>query len=121
MHRNNTMKKFFLKFSLNKKNVAVAEIASVYHTVKHHQSYHSLDCYLKLQFKIYSDLRTACQIHCRRTKAEVFSVDAVKKELKSSHHDDNRPRPFSINTDASNKRNKNIFCVAKLTLMHQVK
>ena len=88
MRENNTIKKFSpKKFCSN--DVEVAELAQVYHTVKHHQRYLSLDCSFKLQTKIHSDSKTSCQIPRKSKSVKAilsnvvlpFSLDLVEEEL----------------------------------------
>lgn len=55
-----------------KLEVQAAETTLVFHTVKHNQSFNSLDCTVPLQKCLYSDSEIAKQVTCARTKAEAI-------------------------------------------------
>ena len=96
--------------------MTVAEVAHVYHTVKHGLSYNSADCALKLTLKTLNDSSIAKKMSCGRTKAEAIvtdvlspkAIEEVIKKLKSGAN----PLPFSLHTDASNKGNRKMFPLA---------
>ncbi|ROL52057.1 Protein dachsous [Anabarilius grahami] len=96
--------------------VTAAELAHVYHTVNHNLSYNSSDCGLKLCHRTLSDSNIVKRMSCGRTKAEALvtevlapkAVQEVINKLKSAEN----PRPFSIQTDASNKGNRKMFPLA---------
>lgn len=96
--------------------MTAAEVAHVYHTVKHGLSYNSADCAFKLTTQTLSDSNIAKKMSCGRTKAEAVvkdvlspkAIEAVIKQLKR----DGNPLPFSLHTDASNKSNRKMFPLA---------
>ena len=96
--------------------VTAAEVAQVYHTVKHNLSYNSADCGLKLTIQTLSDSTIVKKMSCGRTKAEAIvtgvlepkSIEGVLTQLKG----DDVSLPFSLQTDASNKGNRKMFPLA---------
>ena len=61
--------KFFVKASTKEDDDAIAlELIQIYYVVKHNQSYKSLDCNLKLNLKLYQDLKVARNLSCCLTK-----------------------------------------------------
>jgi len=90
-------------------------VTQVYHTVKHNLSYNSADCAHKLNQKILHDSKIVKKMTLGRTKAEALVKDvlapkAVGDVLKALTSD--KPLPFSIQTDASNKGNRKMFPLA---------
>lgn len=55
--------------------MTAAEVAHVYHTVKHGLSYHSADWALKLTLKTWTDSSLAKKMSCGTTKAEAVVTD----------------------------------------------
>jgi len=98
--------------------VVAAELASVFHAVKHHHSYNSADCEMKLNAVIFSDSAVAKKLMCGRTKAEALvtnvlapkSVELILADLSESINGGLVPN-FSISTDASNMKNRKLFPV----------
>lgn len=93
--------------------MTAAEVAHVYHAVKHGLSYNSSDCALKLNQKTLSDSAIAKKMSCGRTKSEAIVTDvlspmAVEEVIKVLKNDGN-PLPFSLHTDASNRGNRKMF------------
>jgi hypothetical protein len=93
--------------------VTVAELTQIFHTVKHNQSYNSIDCSLKLNTHIYSDSKLSSKISCGRTKAAAIvqnvlgpnSLLKVLNVLKTA-----KPEIyFCVQTDASNHKNRKMF------------
>lgn len=90
---------------------------SIYHGLRHHHSYLSTDCGIKLNAKIYSDSKLSKQVHCGRTKSEAIvknvlgpkSVEMIINDLKPANQN---PVYFSIASDASNKGNQKLFPIA---------
>lgn len=96
--------------------MTAAEVAHVYHTVKHSVSYNSSDCALKLSHRTLNDSNIVKKMSCGRTKAEALVTDvlapkAVEEVIKKLKMPQN-PLPFSIQTDASNKGNRKMFPLA---------
>ncbi|XP_063361394.1 uncharacterized protein LOC134650372 [Cydia amplana] len=95
----------------NTENVSAAELALTYHAIKHNLSYNSMDCLVKLNKIIYVDSSTATSIRLGRTKMEAlvtevlgpYSLQGVVDDLK------NEDQYFSLQTDASNKKNIKLF------------
>ncbi|CAI6369027.1 unnamed protein product [Macrosiphum euphorbiae] len=74
----NVVNKYFVvKNSYEEELIVAAEIAKVYHTIKHYQSYNSLNCSLKLDKFIFEDSKLAVKISCGRTKCEAISQNVL--------------------------------------------
>lgn len=101
-----------------------AEIAKVYHTVKHHLSYNASDCGAKLDSTLFPDSAIVKKMACGRTKAEAIvtnviapkSLELIASDLTSS--DPLKPTYFAVSTDASNLKNRKMFpiCVQYFTI-----
>uniref|UniRef100_H3B0R4 Uncharacterized protein n=1 Tax=Latimeria chalumnae TaxID=7897 RepID=H3B0R4_LATCH len=97
--------------------VTAAELATVYHAIKHNFSSSSMDCSVKLTQKIFNDSSSiGKKLSCGRTKAEsivknVLAPKAVSQVLLALPGD-GKPLPFAIQTDASNKGNHKMFPIA---------
>lgn len=95
--------------------VAAIELSKCFHCVKHHHSYLSTDCGVKLELKHFSDATLAKKIRLGRTKMEAlvqnvlcpFAIEVPLKKLKYPIN-----LPFSLSTDASNKGNRKFFPLA---------
>ena len=92
--------------------VAIAEITETYHAVKHSYSYNSSDCGAKIAPLIFKDSEIAKSLRLGRTKQEKiaenvllpYSIEMVTDKLKNN-------QPYSLSTDASNKKYKKMFPV----------
>ena len=94
------------------KNVAAAEGTMSFHVVKHHQSYRSNDCSVKLQKKKIPDSKIAEKVSCGRTKCEAIMNNVIgPHSQKLVIAAVNSARYFSISTDASNHGHQKIFPV----------
>ena len=90
--------------------VSRAELLSVYHSVRHGQSYNSLDCGNKLAPKQFSDSKIASQMSCARTKSEAitrgvlapFTEESAVSTIKKAEF-------FAISSDASSHGNLKTF------------
>lgn len=113
------LKRFFANTtSPESDKLALAELTSVFHTVKHNLSYNSMDCGHKLLPKLYEDSKVATKVCCGRTKAEAIVknvlcpmyTEIVLTDLKDNNF-------FSIATDSSNKGNRKFHpvCVQYFT------
>ncbi|CAK6954748.1 hypothetical protein NQZ68_038319 [Scomber scombrus] len=73
-----SMRTFFREVSspLDDK-ITAAGLCKVYHAVKHHQSYRSLDCGMKVDREIFSDSPTAKGMACGRTKAKALCKNVI--------------------------------------------
>lgn len=86
--------------------ITKAEVALVYHNVKHGMSYNSLDCMAHNMHKLIPDSAIAAKMTCGRTKASAitrnvlgpYSKEVLTKDLKDTPY-------FSIGSDASNVGN----------------
>ena len=104
---------FTQKDSPQSEKVAIAELAHVYHGIKHHLSYLSQDCAVKVIKCTITDSEIAKQMTGGRTKSMAiannvlypFSMELTLSELKNGV-------PFSLATDASNKGNRKMYPVA---------
>lgn len=93
-------------------DVAVAEGTFAFHTVKHHNSYNSMNCTSVLLKSVFHDSEIAKKISSARTKTEViiynvlapYSVEAVLNSL-----DDNNIAFFGAATDGSNHDSIKVF------------
>ena len=107
--KENTIMKLFLD-SVNtpeELKVIASEVSNIYHSVKHHHSYRSLDCGMKLNHKLFSDSNICMKTHCGRTKAEAI-VENVVCDLSIEKHVNfllKNNLKFSIAIDAYNKGN----------------
>lgn len=106
-----TITDFLVKKDTNEEIlVAAAELTTAYSSVKHHQSFKSLDCSNKLNPLMYSDSKIAVKQSTARTKAtalinNVLSPHSVRicvSELENIPY-------FGISTDASNHKAEKIF------------
>ncbi|XP_045783692.1 uncharacterized protein LOC123879843 [Maniola jurtina] len=85
------------------RSVRATEATLVYHTVKHHESFNSLDCTAPLCKSIYPDSKIAKDVTCSRSKAEAilknvlgpFAQENMLKEV-------SKIRYLSVSTDSSN-------------------
>lgn len=57
--------------------VIACELVQVYHTIKHNLSYNSLDYCIKVEKKIYKDLKMLNKLHLGRTKAESIVTEVL--------------------------------------------
>uniref|UniRef100_A0A096MHK4 HAT C-terminal dimerisation domain-containing protein n=1 Tax=Poecilia formosa TaxID=48698 RepID=A0A096MHK4_POEFO len=94
--------------------VTAAELTQVYHIARHNLSYNSADCSHKLNQKCLADSKTK-KITFERTKAQAIVKDvlaqkAVGDVARALTLD--KPFPFSVQTDASNKGNWKVFPLA---------
>lgn len=104
-------------------------MSAVYHAVKHHHSFISTDCGIKLDGVIFPDSTVAKKLACGRTKAEALvtevvapkSEEIVITELTST--DAMKPKYFSLSTDASNMKNRKMFpiCLQYFTIDSGIK
>lgn len=90
--------------------IRAAEAVLSFHTVKHHQSFRSMDCTSKLLQTMFSDSTIAKKITCGRTKTEAiiqnilgpFSLDICRNELENVQY-------VSVATDGSNHGANKLF------------
>lgn len=86
-----------------KREVQAAEATLVFHTVKHNQSFNSLDCTVPLQKCLYADSNIAKEVTCARTKAEAILKNVLAPYvLKNILEDLSDIKYISASTDASN-------------------
>ncbi|KAH9629293.1 hypothetical protein HF086_008375 [Spodoptera exigua] len=57
--------------------ISAAEATLAFHTVKHHQSFKSMDCTSQLVKAIFADSNTAKSISCARTKTEAIVTGVI--------------------------------------------
>jgi len=114
INSSNFVDKFFVKKHTKEEDLVTAtEIAHIYHSVKHHHSYNSLDCSMKLNSKLYDDSKIAPKISCGRTKSTAIVCNVLGKEALQivlndlKHHDP--PLFFCLQIDASNRKNMKMF------------
>lgn len=123
-------------------SLSLCELAFTYHSVKHHHSYNSADCFTKNAKILFPDSKLAQKLQCGRTKMEAIvknvlaeaSLQDVLYNLKNSSVSQVVPIsepnslatsstdksitfdsiPFSIACDASNHGNKKMFpCIIR--------
>ncbi|KAL0153821.1 hypothetical protein M9458_050937 [Cirrhinus mrigala] len=95
--------------------VTAAELTQVYHTIKHNISFISADCGHKLNQKILHDSKIVKKMSVGRTKAEAMAKDVLAPKAVADVVDvlkSDKPLPFSIQIDASNKGNRKMFPLA---------
>lgn len=96
--------------SQSKTKESAAEATLAFHTVKHHQSYNSMDCTGRLMKVIFPDSNTAKDITCQRTKTEAiingaiapWIIQNIKSILQNITY-------IGVSTDASNHGSEKIF------------
>lgn len=96
--------------SMTHKNAHAAEGTLAFHTVKHHQSYNSMECTASLTRKIFADSETAKNFKCGKTKTEaiinrVVAPHAIMSILETLR----KISCISIATDASNHGAEKLF------------
>lgn len=94
--------------------IARADVLQVYHGIKSHHSYASIDCGIKINKTSYEDSAIAQKQSCGRTKATAISVNVLgPKSLEMITKELNPPAKeplyFSLACDASNKGNRKMF------------
>ncbi|KAJ1148418.1 hypothetical protein NDU88_001254 [Pleurodeles waltl] len=89
--------------------VTAAEVTQVYHAVKHHISYRSLDCGFKLSKVIYPDSSIAAKASCGRTKASSITKTVLAPLSLQQAYEDLQDGYFSVCSDASNKGNIKLY------------
>lgn len=115
-----SLSKYFLKpNALEEDEIKLSEVAVIYHGLKHHHSFLSMDCGSKLLSQFFPDSDICKKIRMGRTKIEAliqnvlapYSIECLVKRLRRTAS--NKPHlPYSLSTDASNKGNKKMFPVA---------
>uniref|UniRef100_A0AAR2KN72 HAT C-terminal dimerisation domain-containing protein n=1 Tax=Pygocentrus nattereri TaxID=42514 RepID=A0AAR2KN72_PYGNA len=94
----------------NEDAVNAAEAAWSFHTVKHHNSYRSMDCTSSLLKKTLPDSDTAKKFSCARTKTEAIVDGVLAPHSVEVAHEALKNIPFcGINTDGSNHGAVKIF------------
>lgn len=91
--------------------ISAAELFKVYHAVKHHQSYRSVDCGVKVDREIFSDSSTAKGMTCGKTKVKALCENVLAPysvQIHTNYIKEN-DLPFSVATDASNKGTTKCF------------
>lgn len=94
-------------------SIALAELLQTYHSVKHNISYSSMDCSIKLNKIILADGKTARGMQLGRTKMEAIVISvlgpfAIEQVITALQNDNIY---FSLQIDASNRKNKKLFPV----------
>lgn len=109
---------FNKKDTVEEDATTAAEVAHIYHCIKHNQSYNALDCSFKLTKMTHSDSKTGEKIHCGRTKAEavVMQVIAPKELEKILHVIHHNKLCYSVQIDASN--HQKFFSLGTSILYH---
>ncbi|KAI4898772.1 hypothetical protein NFI96_026849, partial [Prochilodus magdalenae] len=105
-----TISSFMIKKDSEEDKIAVAELTSTYHGVRHGHSYLSTDCGNKVSAKIFSDSNIATKMSCGRTKSEAlvenvlapFSQERLAAELQKA-------QSFAVCSDASNSGHIKLF------------
>uniref|UniRef100_A0A8C6NU33 Uncharacterized protein n=1 Tax=Nothobranchius furzeri TaxID=105023 RepID=A0A8C6NU33_NOTFU len=91
--------------------ISAAELCKVYHAVKHHQSYRSVDCGIKVDREVYSDSAVAKGVTCGKTKAKALCENVLAPYSIQEHVDYIKENElhYSLATDASNKGTTKCF------------
>lgn len=95
------------------KKICAFELTLAFHTVKHHHSFRSSECTVKLNKKILNECEAGAgdSISCGRTKLEAI-VTGVLAEFSIEKHLDRLKNPsikFSVGTDGSNHKAEKMF------------
>lgn len=101
--------------------ITAAELCKVYHAVKHHQSYRSVDYGVRVDREIFSDSPTAKGMTCGRSKAKALCENVLAPysvQLHVKYMTDNN-LPFSVATDASNKGTTKCFPIVVRYFHHE--
>lgn len=115
--QSNIVSKYFTKRNETEEDaVTITELCKIYHGVKHHHSFLSMDCESKMSSQLYPDSDICSKIRLGRTKIECivqnvmapYSIEYLVKKIKT----DEKHLPYSIGTDASNKGNKKLFPIS---------
>jgi len=111
--KNSTLTNFFVhKHSSEEKRVIAAEVSFVYHSIRHHHSYLSMECGMKLSHKLFPDSSLCKKVHCARTKAEAIAKNVLSPLSIENHLKSIQNKKFSVSIDASNKGNIKLFPLA---------
>jgi hypothetical protein len=89
--------------------VAVAEVSLTYHTVRHHLSYASSDCIIKLIKHMFPDSKQTQHLKCGRMKMEAIAENILCPLSITQHLNELKDKKFSVASDASNKGNVKLF------------
>lgn len=91
-------------------NTHAAAGTLAFHTVKHHQSYNSMECSASLTRKIFADSETAKNLKCGKTKTEAIVNKVIAPHAISTVIDTLRNIScISVATDASNHGADKLF------------
>jgi hypothetical protein len=113
-----TMEKWTVRKNTSEETtVLAAELAYAYHCAKHHQSYLSLDCTIRLSCKLFNDSKLSGKMSCGRTKAAALAVNVVapwslERVVSELTNCDGNHMFFCVSTDASNHKDIKCFPVA---------
>lgn len=103
---------YFIEQTNEAKNVAAAEGAFAYHSIKHHMSYNSATCSSKMYSKVFKDSNIACKFSSAKTKTEAIVNNVLAPHTLNDFQNNIKHVDFlSISTDASNKRYHKMFPV----------
>lgn len=98
------------KGSPEEDKIAVAELTSIYHGVKHGHSYLSTDCGNKGSAKIFNDSTIASKMSCGRTKSEALVQNVLAPYTQEQLATQLQVAPyFSVCSDASNSGNSKLY------------
>ncbi|KAL0879423.1 hypothetical protein ABMA27_003174 [Loxostege sticticalis] len=96
--------------SLILKNTHAAEGTLAFHTIKHHQSYNSMECTASLTRKMFADSETAKNLKCGKTKTEAIVNQVVAPHTITTIIETLRNIScLSVATDASNHGADKLF------------
>ncbi|KAL0852636.1 hypothetical protein ABMA27_016911 [Loxostege sticticalis] len=96
--------------SLILKNTHAAEGILAFHTIKHHQSYNSMECTASLTRKMFADSETAKNLKCGKTKTEAIVNQVVAPHTITTIIETLRNIScLSVATDASNHGADKLF------------
>lgn len=113
--QNQSISLFFKKtntLSSSEEKVVIAEVCSVFHTVKHAHSYNSLNCTSQISSIIFDDSKIAKDMTLGRTKASCIAFNVLGPASLETHLEELLKGIFySISTDASNHGSLKMFPV----------
>ncbi|KAL0830150.1 hypothetical protein ABMA28_003607 [Loxostege sticticalis] len=94
----------------HKKMIRAAKGTLAFHTIKHHQSYNSMECTASLTRKMFADSETAKNLKCGKTKTEAIVNQVVAPHTVTTIIETLRNIScLSVATDASNHGADKLF------------
>jgi len=110
--KQNAINNFFIKRDSNEENKVIStEVAFIYHSIRHNNSYLSMECGMKISPKLFPDSKISKKVSCARTKSEAIAKNVLSPFSIEKHLKEIINKKFSISIDVSNKKNIKLFPV----------